>query len=71
MNVNGLRINDVFNDGTTQEVNRHRHMARVDLAIDCTTTKHEFEVEGASKYGYRLWTENQCGIGNAVERTRL
>ncbi len=29
---------DVFNDSTTQEVNWHRHMTRVDLAIDYYNT---------------------------------
>ncbi len=32
---------NVFNDSTTQEVNWHRHMTRVDLAIGLL--QHEFE----------------------------
>ncbi len=30
-------LGDVFNDSTTQEVNWHRHMTRVDLFIDYLT----------------------------------
>ncbi len=34
----GLGHNDVLNDSTTQEVNWHRHVTRVDLAIDYYNT---------------------------------
>ncbi len=37
-NVLDWDINDVFNDSTTQEVNRHRHTTRADLAIDYYNT---------------------------------
>ncbi len=34
---------DVFNDSTTQEVNWHRHMTRVDAAIDYYNTNLKVE----------------------------
>ncbi len=43
MNVLSWDINDVFNDSTTQEVNWHRHMTRVDLAIDYYNTNLKVE----------------------------
>ncbi len=43
VNVLDWDINDVFNDGTTQEVNWHRHMTRVDLAIDYYNTNLKVE----------------------------
>ncbi len=48
MNVLDWDINDVFNDSTTQEVNWHRHMTRVDLAIDYCS--HEFEGTAANRW---------------------
>ncbi len=45
MNVLDRDDNDVFNDSTTQEVNWHRHMTQVDLAIGAT----QFESGTASK----------------------
>ncbi len=42
VNVLDWDINDVFNDSTTQEVNWHRHMTRVDLVIGLLL-QHEFE----------------------------
>ena len=43
--VNALdwNIDDVFNDATTQAVNWHRHMTRVDLAIDYYNTNLKVE----------------------------
>ncbi len=36
VNVLDWDINDMFNDNYTQEVNWHRHMTQVDLAIVTT-----------------------------------
>ncbi len=39
-------LTDVSHDGTTQEVNWHRHMTRVDLAIDYYNTNLKVEPLG-------------------------
>ncbi len=60
--------NDTFNDGTTQEVNWHRHMTRVDLAIDYYNTN--LKVGPLANKVTRTARNRGCnGINNIIDWT--